>query len=93
MKALTKSPVKLLAATLLAATVVTSSAGEYKYFSSQSGSGLTKAEALASVIDRLPYGAKIEKVGFNGSSTKEYVPGVGYVQTSGNYKCRIHYSK
>lgn len=84
---------KTLLAAMLAVSAAASSAGEYKYYSSQSGSGNTKADALASAIQHLPYGAKIEKIGFNGRSTKECVKGVGYVQTSGSYKCKIEYSK
>lgn len=92
MKALTRSTVKLLAAALFVVAATNSIAGEDNYKSSQSGSGSTKGDALASALQHLPYGAKIEKVGFNGSSTREYVPGVGYTQTSGSYKCRVEYS-
>jgi hypothetical protein len=93
MKAMTNSTVKLLAAALFVVTATNSDAGDYKYRSWQSASGNTKGDALASALQHLPYGAKIEKIGFNGSSTKQYVPGVGHTQTSGSYKCRVDYSR
>jgi hypothetical protein len=93
MKAIINSTIKLLAAALFVGATAGSLAGEYNYRSSQSGSGSTKGDALASALQHLPYGAKIEKVGFNGSSTRQYVQGKGFVQTSGNYKCRVDYSR
>jgi len=93
MKAITISVTKLLAAALFVVTATNSDAGDYKYRSSQSGSGYTKGDALASALQHLPYGAKIEKIGFNGYSTRQCVPGLGFVQTSGNYKCRVEYSR
>jgi len=90
MKALTNSTVKLLAAALLASTAA---AGEYRYHDYVIGAGNSKGDSLASAIQNLPHGAKIEKVHFNGSATHQFVKGVGYVQTSGNYKATIGYSK
>jgi roadblock/LC7 domain-containing protein len=92
MKALTNSALKLLAAAQILLVACSASANGYKYTYSQYGQGATKGEAVASTLQHLPYGAKIQKIGFNGYSTKEFVPGVGYIQTSGNYKCRIDYS-
>jgi hypothetical protein len=93
MKALTSSVTKLIAAALFVVSVTNANAGDYKYRSSQSGSGHTKGDALASALQHLPYGAKIEKIGFNGYSTRQCVPGLGSVQTSGSYKCRVEYSR
>ena len=90
MKAIAKSTVKLLAAALL---VSTAAAGEYRYYDYMVGAGNSKGDSLASAIQNLPHGAKIEKVHFNGSAAHQFVKGVGYVQTSGNYKTTIGYSK
>jgi hypothetical protein len=90
MKALINSAVKLLAAALL---VSTAAAGEYRYHDYVIGAGNSKGDSLASAIQNLPHGAKIEKVHFNGSAKHEFVKGVGYIQTSGNYKATINYSK
>ena len=68
-------------------------AGDYKHVRNSYGSGFDKGNALASAISRLPYGAKIEKVNFNGYSTTRYVCGVGYVQTQGKYTATVIYSK
>jgi len=68
-------------------------AGDYKYVQNSYGSGYNKGDALASAISRLPYGAKIEKVNFNGSSTHRCVSGIGYVQTQGSYTATVIYSK
>lgn len=92
MKVMINSAMKLIAAALFLSVAGTSNAGDYKCGSRQYASGYSKGDALASAMHRLPYGAKIEKVSFNGYSTREFVPGVGYVQTQGNYKCRIDYS-
>jgi hypothetical protein len=93
MKAMINSTMKLLAAALFVGVTASSVAGEYSYRSSQSASASTKGDALALAIQRLPYGAKIEKVGFNGSSTRQFVKGEGYIQTSGSYNCRVEYSR
>lgn len=53
------------------------------------GSGTYKGDAIASALSKVNYGNTIKKVEINGSSTKRYVPGVGYIQTHGSYKCRI----
>jgi hypothetical protein len=90
MKALTNSALKFLAAALLCSTAA---AGEYRYRDNAIGAGNSKGDSLASAIQNLPYGAKIEKVHFNGSAKHEFVKGVGYIQTSGNYKATISYSK
>jgi len=92
MKEVTRLTLKFIAAGLFLSVAGASNAGDYKYGSRQYASGYSKGDALASAIHRLPYGAKIEKVSFNGYSTRQFVPGVGYVQTQGNYKCRIDYS-
>ena len=89
MKAMTRSTVKLLAAVLLCSTAA---AGEYRYYDYMVGAGNSKGDSLASAIQNLPHGAKIEKVHFNGSATHQFVKGVGYIQTSGSYKCRVNYS-
>jgi hypothetical protein len=93
MKALTNSAVKLLAAAMFVSTAVAYDRDVYRCTYSQSGSGSTRADALVSSLQNVPYGAKIEKINLNGSSTKQYVQGVGYIQTSGSYKCKIYYSK
>ncbi len=93
MKALTKSTVKLLAAALLASTAAASAAGDYRYYDYVIGAGNSKGDSLASAIQNLPYGAKIEKVNFNGSAKHEFVKGVGYIQTSGSHKCKVDYSR
>jgi hypothetical protein len=90
MKAIINSTIKLLAAALLCSTAV---AGEYRYYDYMVGAGNSKGDSLASAIQNLPHGAKIEKVHFNGSAKHEFVKAVGYVQTSGNYKCTVGYSK
>ena len=90
MKAMTRSTVKLLAAALLCSTAV---AGEYRYYDYKVGSANTKGDSLATALQQLPAGVKIEKVNFNGSATHQFVKGVGYIQTSGSYKCRVEYSK
>jgi len=90
MKAITRSAVKFIAAALLCSTAV---AGEYRYRDYVIGAGNSKGDSLASAIQNLPHGAKIEKVHFNGSVKHEFVKEVGYVQTSGNYKTTIGYSK
>ena len=90
MKALTSLVTKLLAAALLCSTAA---AGEYRYRDYVIGAGNSKGDSLASAIQNLPHGAKIEKVHFNGSAKHEFIKGVGYVQTSGNYKATINYSK
>lgn len=56
------------------------------------GSSNTKGDAFVSAISRLPYGAVIKKADINGYSVKKYVPGVGYIQTSGSYKCKVYYT-
>lgn len=91
MKALTYSAVKLLTAAQLLFLTCSASANGYKYTYSQVGQGATKGEAVASTLQHLPYGAKIEKIEFKGYSVKQCIPGVGFVQTSGNYKCKIIY--
>ena len=91
MKALTSSAVKLLVAAQFVFLACSASANGYKYTYWQEGQGATKGEAVASTLQHLPYGAKIEEIGFKGHSVKECIPGVGYVQTSGNYKCKIIY--
>ena len=92
MKALTRSTVKLLAAALLCSTVATSTAGDYRYYDYKVGAANTKGDSLATALQQLPAGVKIEKVNFNGSATHQFVKGVGYIQTSGSYKCRVNYS-
>ena len=59
----------------------------------QLGSGETKGDALAHAFARLPEGAVVKRVHFNGSSERVCVPGVGMVQTSGAWNCRIYYSR
>ena len=93
MKAITGSTAKLLAAALLFSAAANCEAGDRKYFDYNIGAGNTKGDSLASALQHLPYGAKIEKVGFNGCSTRQFVKGVGYIQTSGSYKCRVDYSR
>ena len=68
-------------------------AGDYKSVQNSYGSGYNKGDAVASALLRLPYGAKIEKVDFNGSSIHQCVKGAGYVQTYGSHKAKIIYSK
>lgn len=92
MKAMINSTMKLLAAALLASTVATSTAGDYRYYDYKVGAANTKGDSLATALQQLPAGVKIEKVNFNGSATHQFVKGVGYIQTSGSYKCRVNYS-
>ena len=68
-------------------------AGDYKSVQNSYGSGYNKGDAVASALLRLPYGAKIEKVDFNGYSIHQCVKGAGYVQTYGSHKAKIIYSK
>jgi hypothetical protein len=68
-------------------------ASEPKYTHSVSGKGATKCEALAMAWKSVPNNVIIQKPTFNGYSTREYVPGIGYVQTQGSYKCTIYYKK
>lgn len=65
----------------------------YYYNSASSGSGHNKGDAVASALMQVPYGAKIQKVDISGHSIKQYVSGLGYIQTEGSYKCKIHYRK
>lgn len=69
------------------------SALEPKYTYSVSGKGATKCEAFAMAWKSVPNNAIIQKPTFNGYSTREYVPGIGYVQTQGSYKRTIYYKK
>ena len=78
---------KLIAVLLMSSSLAYSyeaNVSQYSY-----GSGTYKGDAVASALSRVGYGNTIKKVEINGSSTKRYVPGVGYIQTSGSYKCRI----
>jgi hypothetical protein len=68
-------------------------AGDYKYVQNSYGSGYNKGDALASALLRLPYGARIQKINFNGSSTHRCVSGIGYIQTRGSYRATVIYSK
>jgi hypothetical protein len=65
---------------------------DYRYVTTQVGSGYTKGDALATALIQLPYGAQVKKVDFNGYSIRQCVPGAGYVQTYGSYKCKVTYS-
>jgi hypothetical protein len=82
---------KILIVILISAPIL--SASEPKYIHSVSGKGATKCEALAMAWKSVPNNANIQKPAFNGYSTREYVPGIGYVQTQGSYKCTIYYKK
>lgn len=66
---------------------------DYSYISTQSGKGYTKGDALASALIQLPYGASVKAVNMNGYSVRQFVPGAGYVQTYGSYKCKVTYAK
>lgn len=60
----------------------------------RTGSGYTKGDALATALANLPYGAVVKRVNFNGYSVRKCIPGIGMVQTQGNYQCKIaYYSK
>lgn len=78
---------KMILSLILTASVV--SAGEYKYNSTSSADSLTKAEAMAVAISRLPYGAQIKKVEFNGWGIKNYATD----RQIGNFNCKVTYSK
>lgn len=83
---------KKLVIILLAFTPILS-ASDSKYTYSVSGKGATKCEALAMAWKSVPNNAIIQKPTFNGYSTCEYVPGIGYVQTQGSYERTIYYKK
>jgi hypothetical protein len=93
MKAMINSTMKLLAAALLVSTAAASAAGDYRYYDYKVGVANTKGDSLAMALQQLPAGAKIEKVNFNGSATRQFVKGVGYIQTSGSHKCKVDYSR
>jgi hypothetical protein len=76
----------LLSLILTAATVC---AGEYKYNSGSYGNASSKAEAMAAAISRLPYGAEIKKIEFNGWNIKNYATG----RDVGTYNCKVTYGK
>jgi hypothetical protein len=82
----------IIAAVLFSVFAFAAQAQDNRYFNNQYGSGSSKGDALASAMMRLPFGAKIEKVNLNGYSVRQHIKGVGYVQTSGNYKATIIYS-
>jgi hypothetical protein len=86
---------KILITTTLIATMFCGSmfARDYNgYVTTQMGSGYTKGDALASALSNLPYGAVVKRVNFNGYSIRQCVPGAGYVQTYGSFKCKVTYS-
>jgi len=93
MKALTRSTVKLLAAALFVVTAESSLAGDYRFTTSQAGSGYTRGDALASAFMKLPYGSKVKGVNVNGISTYKFVKGAGYVQVRGGHTANIIYSR
>lgn len=47
----------------------------------------TRGESMAAAMSRLPYGAEIKKIGFNGSSIRTCT------EERGNYNCKIIYTK
>ena len=55
--------------------------------STTTGRFSSKAEALASAVSQIPYGAVVKKVHFNGSSTKTCK------EQTGSYKCKIIWEK
>lgn len=74
----------ILSLILSAATLC---AGDYRYTSSTSANANSKAESLARAMGRLPYGAHIKKIEYNGYSVKTCT------EQKGNYNCRIIYSR
>jgi hypothetical protein len=88
-----KTLTTVILTTLIICNINNVFAGDYKHVRNSYGSGYSKGDAVASALLRLPYGAKIEKVDFNGSSIYQCVKGAGYVQTYGSYKATVTYSK
>lgn len=72
---------------LLGSTCFAGDKYETQYVSS--GSGITKGDALASAMMFAPSGNVVKNVVMNGYSVNQFVKGVGYIQTYGNYKCTI----
>jgi hypothetical protein len=83
----------LTAITLSALFSFNSIAGDYKYTTSQSGSGYSKGDAIASALMKLPYNSNIKKVNVNGIATYKFVKGAGYVQVRGSHTANIIYTK
>ena len=86
---------KTLIATISLITTLSLSsiAGDYKYTTSQSGSGYSKGDAIASALMKLPYNSNIKKVNVNGIATYKFVKGAGYVQVRGSHTANIIYTK
>lgn len=74
----------ILSLILMAGTLC---ASEYKFTYSTSANANSKAESLARAMGRLPYGAHIKKIEYNGYSVKTCT------EQKGNYNCRIIYSR
>jgi hypothetical protein len=66
---------------------------DYSYTNTKVGNGYNKGDALATALLQMPYGAQVKKVDFNGYSVRQCVPGAGYVQVYGSYKCKVTYTK
>jgi hypothetical protein len=74
----------ILSLILSAATLC---ARDYRHTYSTSADANSKAESLARAMGRLPYGANIKKIEYNGYSVKTCT------EEKGNYNCKIIYSK
>jgi hypothetical protein len=88
-----KTLARVILTTLIVCNINNVFAGDYKCVQNSYGSGYNKGDAVASALLRLPYGAKIEKVDFNGYSIHQCVKDAGYVQTYGSYRATVIYSK
>ena len=66
---------------------------DYSYTLTKTANGYNKGDALATALLQMPYGAQVKKVDFNGYSVRQCVPGAGYVQVYGSYKCKVTYTK
>lgn len=73
--------------TLMFLTVGCYAADNQKIRYNINASGSSKGDALARAMERMPHGAKLEKVMFNGYSIKTCT-----TQT-GSYTCTVKYSK
>lgn len=78
---------KLLMTLIFLTTTCYAGNNSQKITYNMNANGSSKGDALARAFERMPYGAKIEKVMFNGYSFKTCT------SEKGSYTCTIKYSK
>jgi hypothetical protein len=78
---------KLVIALMMLTTTCYAGNNSQKITYNMNANGSSKGEALARAIERMPYGAKIEKVMFNGYSIRTCT------SQTGRYTCTLKYSK